>query len=147
MVERNMYFGCVQVGGETVDSVEQGSDGESDYSVVPEELPVGGGGVVEAGAARDTVVFVKSLTNATITISVDPDEPVSRTGRAIEGHSLMSRVTRYRIIFGGKHWEDGKTPRDYNVQKESIVHMLWCVKFVPPPPPPHEFPRVYFRVG
>ena len=96
-----------------------------------------------AHTARDTVIFVKSLTNETRTISVDLDETVFQTRKAIEGRSLMPQVTRYRIIFEGGQLEDGRTLGDYNVQKESKLHVWlwegWC--------PPNEFPQVCVRVG
>ena len=85
------------------------TDGESEYLVLPEDLTIEDGIGDGTNRATDTVIFVKSLTNETITILVDLDETVFQTRKAIEGHSLMSRLTQIEDnLRGGTvgRWED-----------------------------------------
>ena len=80
--------------------------------------------------AKDTVIFVKTLTDETITVSVCLDVPVSFTREQIKlrGLSAEARVGSFRITFAGKQLGDDLTLRDYGVQRCSTLHLLMAIK-------------------
>ncbi|KAF8423855.1 ribosomal protein S27a-domain-containing protein [Tirmania nivea] len=51
-------------------------------------------------------IFVKTLTGKTITLEVESSDSID-----------------VRLIFAGKQLEDGRTLSDYNIQKESTLHL------------------------
>ena len=68
-------------------------------------------------------IFVKTLTGKTITANVDPNDTIELLKIIIrfkEGIPLFQQ----RFVFAGRQLEDNRTIRDYNIQKESTVHLI-----------------------
>lgn len=73
--------------------------------------------------AQSLQVFLKTLTGKTITLEISPSDLVQDVKAQIEKREGVP-AEEQRLVFAAKHLEDGHLVSEYDIKKDSTLHLV-----------------------